>query len=116
MLALAADENFNARIIRGLKRRLPDVDILTVQHEGLCRELDPTILEWAASEGRPLLTHDVSTVIKYANDRLRDELLMPGVIAVHLEAPIGRVIEDLVLVVEVGDPEELAGQILYLPL
>ena len=35
MVALAADENFNNDILRGLLRRKPDLDMLRVQHAGL---------------------------------------------------------------------------------
>jgi hypothetical protein len=52
----AADENFNNDIIRGLLRRKPDVDIVRVQDIGLSGADDPTVLEWAADEGRVLLT------------------------------------------------------------
>jgi len=52
MLRLAADENFNNDIVRGLLRRKPDVDIVRVQDAGLSGANDPTILEWAAQEGR----------------------------------------------------------------
>ena len=37
MLRLAADENFNADIVRGLLWRLPDLDIVRVQDAGLSR-------------------------------------------------------------------------------
>lgn len=116
MLSLAADHNFNARIVRGLKRRLPEVDVVTLRQLGLETALDPEVLEWAASVGRPLLTHDVSTVTKHAWNRVRENLGMPGVIAVPSEEPIGPVVEDLVLVVATSEPGDLEGQILYLPL
>jgi hypothetical protein len=48
MIAFAADENFNYDIVRGLRRRLPDVDVISVQESGLTGADDPTILEWAA--------------------------------------------------------------------
>jgi hypothetical protein len=35
MIPLAADENFNADILRGLLRRRPDLDIARVQDAGL---------------------------------------------------------------------------------
>jgi len=35
MLKLAADENFNNDIIRGLLRRKPDLDIVRIQDVGL---------------------------------------------------------------------------------
>ena len=65
MLRLAADENFNNDIVRGLWRRKPDLDIVRVQDIGLSGADDPTVLEWAAQEGRILLTHDVSTITKF---------------------------------------------------
>jgi hypothetical protein len=52
MLRLAADENFNMHIVNGILRRLPDVDIVRVQDAGLTGSDDPTVLNWAASEGR----------------------------------------------------------------
>ena len=55
MLRLAADENFNMHIVNGILRRLPDVDIVRVQDAGLAGSDDPTVLNWAASEGRVLL-------------------------------------------------------------
>ena len=116
MVPLAADENFNARILRGLKRRLPETDLLTVQEAGLSRTPDPLVLEWAASENRILLTHDVSTMTRYAWDRVRNDLPMPGMVAVPSKASIGTVVEDLVLVVATSEFGELEGQVLYLPL
>lgn len=52
MLRLAADENFNADIVRGLCRCLPELDIVRVQDVGLSGANDPSVLGWAAGEGR----------------------------------------------------------------
>lgn len=61
MLQLAADENFNNNIVRGLLRRKADLDIVRVQDIGLSGADDPKILEWVAQKNRILLTHDVSS-------------------------------------------------------
>lgn len=66
MLRLAADENFNVDIVRGLLRRLPDLDIVHVQDAGLSGADDPAVLEWVARDGRVLLTHDISTLVGFA--------------------------------------------------
>jgi hypothetical protein len=66
MLPMAADENFNNEILRGLRRRDPSLDIVRVQDAGLSGADDPTVLEWAASQQRVLLTHDVSTMTAHA--------------------------------------------------
>ena len=50
MTRFAADENFNHNIIRGVRRRMPDVDIVTVQAAGLAGSVDPSVLEWAAGK------------------------------------------------------------------
>jgi len=63
---LAADENFNNNIVRGLIRRKPDVDILRVQDVGLLGADDSAVLEWAAQQGRLLVSHDVTTLTKHA--------------------------------------------------
>jgi len=68
------DENFNGSILRGILRRIPDLDIVRVQDVGLRHADDPTILEWAAAERRILLTHDVATLIHYAYERVNREL------------------------------------------
>ena len=70
MLKLLADENFDNTIVRGLFRRNLKLDFLRVQDVGLSGKDDPTVLEWAAQEGRILLTHDVATITRYAYDRV----------------------------------------------
>ena len=66
MISLAADENFNNDIVRGILRRDPTIDIVRVQDAGLMAADDSTVLEWAALNGRVLLTHDVATITHYA--------------------------------------------------
>jgi hypothetical protein len=116
VIALAADENFNGRILRGLLRRIPEVDVVRVQDTTLYTADDPRILEWAAEEGRVLLTHDRATLVGYAYGRLVAGKRVAGVIAVPTDAPIGRVVEDLQLLVLASEPGEIEGQIIYLPL
>jgi predicted nuclease of predicted toxin-antitoxin system len=71
VIRLAADENFNHTITRGLLRRLPHVDLVRVQDVGLSGAEDDLVLEWAAREGRILLTQDAKTITKFAFDRVR---------------------------------------------
>jgi Domain of unknown function (DUF5615) len=115
MLKFLADENFDNTIVRGLFRRNPALDIVRVQDVGLSGKDDPTVLEWSAQEERILLTHDVATITRYAYDRVRQGQTMSGVIEISTDAPIGRVIEDLLVLVECSQEGELEGQIQYLP-
>ncbi len=116
MLRLAADENFNADIVRGLLRRLPDLDVVRIQDAGLSGADDPEVLEWAAREGRVVLTHDVSTLVRLAIDRVTAGRPMPGVFAANSRAPIGTTIQDLLLLAECSADDEWQGQVRFLPL
>lgn len=45
MLSLLTDENFNGDIVRGLRLRKPNLDLLRVQDVGLREVDDPAILD-----------------------------------------------------------------------
>ncbi|HEU4391552.1 MAG TPA: DUF5615 family PIN-like protein [Blastocatellia bacterium] len=95
MLKLAADADFNSRILRGLRRRQPKLDIVRVQ-DALTpaeRSDDDKVLDWAAAERRVLLTHDVTTMRSHAEARIGAGLAMPGVFELSQSLPIGQAIE-----------------------
>lgn len=116
MLRLAADENFNNEIVRGLIRRQSDLDIVRIQDAGLLSADDPSVLAWAAGEGRILLTHDRATMPDFAYDRVQAGDPMPGVFVSDGRIPIGQAIEDLLLLANGSETGEWEGVVLYLPL
>lgn len=109
MLRWAADENFNADIIRGAKRRFPSFDVVPAQHVGLSGTDDPTLLEWCGSNQRLLLTHDAKTFIGFAYDRVRHGESMPGIVVAAQSLPIGQAIEEIVLLAECSNEGEWEG-------
>jgi predicted nuclease of predicted toxin-antitoxin system len=116
MILLAADENLDNAIVRGLRHRNPLVDIVRVQDIGLSGADDPTVLEWAAAAGRILVTHDGSTIVRYAYERVRRGQLMTGVVVVRLSSRVGQVIDDLIRLTECTEAAEWQGTVQYLPL
>lgn len=116
MLKFLADENFNNNIVRGLLRRQPNLDIIRIQDADLSGADDPTVLAFAAQQGRVLLTHDVTTITYYAYQRVETGQSMPGVFEVSLNLPIGQVIDDILLLAELSLDNEWEGQVRYLPL
>ncbi|CAG0982323.1 hypothetical protein ANRL3_02213 [Anaerolineae bacterium] len=92
------------------------LDIVRLQDVGLAGVDDPTVLEWAANEGRVLLTHDVSTITRYAYERIRAGRSMPGVFEVGRAVSIARAIEDILLLAECSIDGEWEGRVHYLPL
>lgn len=111
MIGLAADENFNNDVVRGVRRRNPSVSIVRIQDAGLISADDPAILEWAANTGRVLLTHDVATMTLYAYDRVRDGKSMPGVFEVGRHVPVGVAIDEIILLAECSLEGEWEGQV-----
>lgn len=116
MVRLLADENLNYAIIRGLLRREPTIDLVRVQDAGLKSASDPVVLEWAALNGRIVLTHDVSTMTFHAYQRIQAGLPMPGVFEIPRTLATGPAIEDVLLIVQCSLPNEWEGQVRYLPL
>ena len=116
MLRFAADENFNGAIVRGLLRLQPELDLVRVQDLGITGINDPDLLAWAADAQRLILTHDVTTLRKYAEARVRAGLRMAGVIEVGEDLSIREAIEDLLLIAECSLPGEWDNQVLFLPL
>ncbi len=116
MLHFLADENFDNNILRGLLMRNSELNIVRVQDVGLFSADDPIILDWAAQQGRILLTHDVATVTHYAYERVRKGQSMPGVFEVGRKVSVGVAIEEILLLAELSLDEEWEGQVRYLPL
>lgn len=114
MSRFATDENFNNDILRGLLRQMPQLDIVRIQDVGLSGTDDPTILEWAAQEGRVLLTHDISTMADFAYGRFHIGRSMPGVLEVSRSVPIGLAIDGIILAIECSFEGEWEGQVRYL--
>ena len=115
MVRLAADENFRRPIVEGLLRRRPDLDLVFVQTGGPAGEADPIVLEWAGREGRVLLTHDRKTMPRYAYERMAGGQPMSGVIAVSSRYPIGRAVEDILLLLECTFDEEWTDRVFFVP-
>jgi hypothetical protein len=116
MLRLVSDENFNGGIVRGLLRRHPELELVRVQDVGLMQTPDPDLLEWAASQGRVLLSHDFSIVPPAAYQRVGDGKPMPGVSIVPDRMPIGQAIDEILFLSIEVQPDEWKDQVLYLPL
>jgi hypothetical protein len=116
MLRLLIDENFNQRILRGLRLRVPLLDVVIVQDTAMQGLQDPLLLRETAILQRVLVTHDLKTIPRHAYARVAAGELMPGIIAVPDDLPIGQAIEELHIVVECCEEHELVNQVLYLPL
>jgi hypothetical protein len=116
MPGLLADESFNNKIVQGLLKQQPNLDLVHVQDVGLTGRPDPEVLEWAAQENRVVLTHDKNTMTKYAYARLRAGQPLPGLLVVPWSMPIGVVIENILIMLGASLADEWEGQVRYVSL
>ncbi len=116
MLRLPGDENFNGEIVRGLLLREAEIDIVRVQDVGLESADDPAILAWADDHGRIVLTHDRATMPDFAFERVVAGHPMPGAFILNDRFPVGRAIEERVLMVACSEHADWSDRVVYLPL
>ena len=111
-----ADENLNYEIVRGLRRRLPDIDLITFRETEMPGILDPELLAWAADHQRILVTHDVTTITKFAYDRISAGEPLAGVFIIAATLPVSIAIEQIILHNECSDAGEWLDTVHYLPI
>jgi hypothetical protein len=116
VIAFLVDHNFNEHIVDGLTRRDAALEFTHVRDVDLAAAPDATILQWAATRGLVLLTHDRRTIPPLAHARVAAGLPMPGVFLVSADMPIGHAIEELLIAVRCLSPEESKDLVTYFPL
>lgn len=116
MLRLASDADVHGEIIRGLRRRLPELDLIRAQDALPEGTPDPEVLAWAARENRVLITNDRNTMVGFAYQRVSAGEPVPGIIATINEQSIGSAIDDILLIAEFMPEEEIRDQVIvFLP-
>ena len=113
-LALYMDEHVHMAITIGLRFR--DVDVLTVQEDNRTGTPDPILLDRAIELGRVMFSQDRDFLIE-AQRRQTEGINFSGVIfARQSRVLIGNCIRDLEIIAKVGNLEEFANRVQYLPL
>ena len=114
---LASDADVHGGLVRGLRRRSANIDLVRARDalpEGVP---DREVLAWAAAEERVLITNDRNTIVGFAYERAAAGEPMPGVIVTTNEQSIGLAIDDILLVAECMPAAEIREQVVvFLPL
>lgn len=115
-----ADEDFDADIVRGVKRRRPGLEFLTAAEAGTLHLDDPLVLRRARERDLILITHDRRTMPRYFGEllmELREGESSPGMFIVTQGAhPLGEIIDAIVEVYDLSSHDEWRNQIRDLPL
>lgn len=115
MIRFQADADLDRRIVETLWRREPALDIVTAEESRLHGMPDPQVLDYSASVGRVLITHDKSTMPEHFADRVRSGMSCPGVLVASKRAPIAEIAESIVLIWSASEPAEWEAQVRHLP-
>lgn len=110
-----ADGDLDGRVLRGLRRVAPEIDIRTAWDAGLEGLDDPEVLRIAAAGARILVSQDRSTMPAHFR-RFVATCESPGVILVRAATPIAAVIEELLLIWAASEPEEWTNRLAWIPL
>src|SRR5687768_2235872 len=103
-------------VVKGLRRSMPDLDIVCAHEVGHSETPDLELLSYCASEGRILLTQDIATMPAFAYQRAADGDPMPGVFVLHGRLSVGEAVEQVETLLRCCPPEELVGRVVHLPL
>jgi predicted nuclease of predicted toxin-antitoxin system len=110
-----ADADLDGRIVRGLRRVAPEIDIRTAKDAGLVGFADPEVLQIAADAGRTLVSQDRRTMpVHFARYAFASP--SPGVVLLREAIPIAIAIEELVLIGSASAAEEWIGRLVWIPL
>ena len=113
-LCLYMDHHVPKAITNGL--RLRNVDVLTAHEDGTDEYEDPDLLDRATELQRVLFTQD-DDFLSEASERIQKNISFYGVIYAHqLRVSIGTCVNDLEMITKSCEPEDIIGQVQFLPL
>ena len=109
-----ADADLDGRILRGLRRTAPEIDIRTASDAGLAGLDDPDVLRISVDSGRTLVSQDRRTMPAHFARYVRGAH-SPGVILLR-EAISIVAIEELALIWSASDTDEWVNRLVWIPL
>jgi hypothetical protein len=113
-LAFYMDEHVPKPITLGL--RIRGVDVLTAQDDDRRATDDSVLLDRATELERVMFSFDAD-MLRHATARQQQGASFAGLVFAHpTQISVGECIRDIEIIAKTGEPEDLANQILYLPL
>ncbi|MGH9663063.1 MAG: DUF5615 family PIN-like protein [Bryobacteraceae bacterium] len=105
--------DLDGRILRGLRRAAPEIDIHTAAGAAVEGLKDPEVLRIAADSGRILVSQNRRTMPAHFARFSADS---PGVILLPEATPISTAIEEPFLIWNASEAEEWIGRLAWIPL
>jgi hypothetical protein len=115
MLRLLADENLPAAVVSGMRRRLPGLDLVTVQELAFRGRTDPVLVDWCIQEGRVLVTQDIRTIPPLIGARIASGQPVCGVIIVKQHGSLADTLFDLEMICLTTSIADWTQVVAYIP-
>lgn len=110
-----ADADLDGRVLRGLRRVTPEIDIRTANDAGLVGLEDQEVLRIAADSGRVLVSQDRRTMpLHFA--RFSARARSSGVILLREGIAISAAIDEIVLIWNASEAEEWFDRLVWVPI
>jgi hypothetical protein len=112
------DENISPKYRTQLLNHEPSLMVLVIGDEDAPPKStpDPEILEWCEKNQFNLITNNRKSMPQHLSDHLAAGHHVPGIFTINLEVPMGKIIEELLLIAGASDVDEYIDQITYIPL
>ena len=118
MTAYLLDEHIPPTYCTQLLHHEPSLTVWIIGDEGAPPRgtPDPEILNWCEQNGFILVTNNRKSMPRHLAGHLAEGRNIPGIITVDLNAPMGTILEDLILMAGASGEDEFLNRIVYLPL
>ena len=112
------DENISPQYRTQLLNHEPSLTVLVIGDEDAPPKStpDPEILEWCEQHQFILITNNRESMPQHLSDHLSAGHHVPGIFTINLEVPMGKIIEELLLIAGASDEDEYIDRITYIPL
>jgi hypothetical protein len=118
MVKYLIDENLPPAYQIQLLFQKPDLTVWAIGDPGTPPKgtLDPEILNWCEQRQFILVTNNRRSMPIHLKDHLDQNNHIPGIFVLRPKATIKQILDDLILIAEVGEPDDFCDRIVHIPL
>ena len=112
------NENISPEYRTQLLYHEPSLTVMVIGDEGAPARgtPDPEILAWCEQHQFSLITNNRESMPQHLSDHLSAGNHVPGIFTINLAVPMGKIIEELLLIASASDEDEYIDEIKYVPL
>ncbi|MCY4401268.1 MAG: DUF5615 family PIN-like protein [Candidatus Poribacteria bacterium] len=112
------DENITPEYRTQLLRHEPSLTVLVIGDEGAPARStsDTDILEWCEQNQFNLITNNRESMPQHLSDHQKKGGHVPAIFTINLAVPMGKIIEELLIIAGASHADEYMDQIVFIPI